>query len=82
MGTRRESPVQVYEVLTHDVVQDQDSPQTVQVREDPMQNIIHISLTKEQVNGQLLTHTGSGSCNAPFTLLEVYAGVGREKSMP
>ena len=45
VGTLRELRVEVYEVLTHYVVQDQDSRQTKEIRKDPVHDIVHIPLT-------------------------------------
>ena len=73
--------VKMNKVLAHYIIKDENALQPIQVGENPVQNIIHVSLAEEQVSRLILTWTGGRSQNVPFTLLEVNACMGCEESM-
>ena len=80
MRALRESRAKVDEVLTHYVVQYQNSREAKEVRKNPVHDVVHISLTVLKCVILLDTDAFSGT-DAPLPLLEIDARMRREEPM-
>ena len=81
MWTRSKTSVKMHEVLAHYIVEDEYALQPIHIDEDPMENIIHISLPEQGVSIGLVKCGGTRR-NVPFSFLEIDTCMGCEESMP
>lgn len=80
MGTLRKPLAQIHKVLAHDIVENEDACKTVEIHEDPVDDVVHVSLAKLTVSMADIRPT-TICLYAPLSLLEVDAGMRSEEPM-
>ena len=70
----------ISEILAHDIVENEDACKTVEIHEDPVDDVVHVSLAKLTVSMADIRPT-TICLYAPLSLLEVDAGMRSEEPM-